>query len=711
MPGKTNIRMKMFTAALMAGALGMPTYASGPEQSEMLPPPPNDRPTAYNLTYGAPFIDIDEMRTEPRPHRYIHGGFEDSHLRFSVYLPPEDLYQRRYLLMLEGGQGGLDKMMTGPRWKWAFDVAFDDLGAYLIETNEGHWPDEGLGVSTAEELWGASGYAVSYARTIADTVLGSRPQNGYLYGCSGGGVRSAEHLENLPDLFSGGVPQAWGMISAQHWSSYALAGALIGDKLDDVRDALEVGGSGDPYKGLNPQQAEALREFLGLGYPRDGLIQLGKEGWPAAPFIMYTIRDTDPEYFADFWSKPGYVGHDHPEQVQDLLLDTTATVEQVLTVRELRAKEGQASAPGRETATYGAADTDILESRQGVVLKLDVPAEKLNQAVITLQSGADKGKTLQIVGVGEDGILRVFIPRAAYGFNNVAVGDTVKVSNRDYIAYMYFYRHTGQAVTKALEIGTPGYEQAFPEFRVLMNPDGTSKYVQRQFESRGAPGKGPFTGKVIMLSGSADEPIWPTAMTPYRTRTLNHLGDKAADQYRVWWVDNHPHCGAPSTGPGSTSLVPATGLIQQALKDVVKWAEDGIAPAADTAYRFSDENALILPPTAAERKGIQPVVQMTVNGGARADVAVGVPVTFSASAETPPGAGSIVNAAFDFDGQGLWREEVRLDGSPPEVRTSVTYSFSKPGTYYPAFRAGSRVSDTGAGEPIWNLARVRVVVK
>ena len=31
---------------------------------------------------GAAYIDIDEWRDAPRPHRYVHGGFEGTHTRF-----------------------------------------------------------------------------------------------------------------------------------------------------------------------------------------------------------------------------------------------------------------------------------------------------------------------------------------------------------------------------------------------------------------------------------------------------------------------------------------------------------------------------------------------------------------------------------------------------------------------------------------------------
>ena len=33
------------------------------------------------------YIDVDEWRTEPVRHRYIHGGFRNHETRFSFYFP------------------------------------------------------------------------------------------------------------------------------------------------------------------------------------------------------------------------------------------------------------------------------------------------------------------------------------------------------------------------------------------------------------------------------------------------------------------------------------------------------------------------------------------------------------------------------------------------------------------------------------------------
>ena len=41
-------------------------------------------------------FDIDEQRTTPAPHRYIHGGFKGTDAKFSFYFPPREQYQGRF---------------------------------------------------------------------------------------------------------------------------------------------------------------------------------------------------------------------------------------------------------------------------------------------------------------------------------------------------------------------------------------------------------------------------------------------------------------------------------------------------------------------------------------------------------------------------------------------------------------------------------------
>jgi hypothetical protein len=124
-----------------------------------------------------------------------------------------------------------------------------------------------------------------------------------------------------------------------------------------------------------------------------------------------------------------------------------------------------------------------------------------------------------------------------------------------------------------------------------------------------------------------------------------------------------------------------------------------------------DDGQVVVPATAAERKSIQPVVTLTANGGARADVRVGQSVKLDAVAESPPNTGSIVLVEWDFDGTGAYPERSKVTPKP-KVTASATRSFTKPGTYFVAVRVAShRQGNTETSFAlVQNLARARVVV-
>ena len=52
--------------------------------------------TCVDPHYTQPFIDIDEMRATPVPHRFVHGGFTGTDTRFSYLLPAGGSVQRRF---------------------------------------------------------------------------------------------------------------------------------------------------------------------------------------------------------------------------------------------------------------------------------------------------------------------------------------------------------------------------------------------------------------------------------------------------------------------------------------------------------------------------------------------------------------------------------------------------------------------------------------
>lgn len=224
---------------------------------------------------------------------------------------------------------------------------------------------------------------------------------------------------------------------------------------------------------------------------------------------------------------------------------------------------------------------------------------------------------------------------------------------------------------------------------------------------------------MIVVEAMLDEAAYPWQADWYRTRVRKALGERLDDQFRIWFVDKAMHTGPfPSrseTRPARTTrVVPYVGVLQQALRDVSAWVEQGLAPAASTEYEVVD-GQVVAPPTAAARKGVQPVVAMTANGGERAEVAAGEAVAFEARVDVPPGTGIVVAADWDFEGAGDFPvsqpfEFVTPDGSSVTVKAS--YAFSTPGTYFPALRATSQRQGNAATRfaRVQNLGRVRVVV-
>jgi hypothetical protein len=95
-------------------------------------------------------------------------------------------------------------------------------------------------------------------------------------------------------------------------------------------------------------------------------------------------------------------------------------------------------------------------------------------------------------------------------------------------------------------------------------------------------------------------------------------------------------------------------------------------------------------------------------------VKVGQAVDFSGAIEVPPGTGKVAVADWDFEGTGDYpvKGEIKnTDAAGAHATVSITYAFTKPGTYFPVLRAGSQRDPDGTPHAqVMNLDRVRVVV-
>jgi hypothetical protein len=182
--------------------------------------------------------------------------------------------------------------------------------------------------------------------------------------------------------------------------------------------------------------------------------------------------------------------------------------------------------------------------------------------------------------------------------------------------------------------------------------------------------------------------------------------------FRLPSVDNANHTD-PTTETQQTHAVAYSGTVQYALRELSAWVEHGVVPPPTSEYRVQDGQVHV-PASAAERKGIQPVVHLEANGGERAEVAAGEAVTFTAQIEVPPAPGKVVSAKWDFEGAGSYPDTAKLgDLTSDTVELTITHTYVKPGTYFPALRVASQ-REGNPGTPFarsLNLSRVRILVR
>jgi hypothetical protein len=652
--------------------------------------------------FTQPFIDVDEWRDTPVRHRYVHGGFKGTDALFSMYFPPKEQYQRRFFqhLMAVSGNEFSAQSGTGGNNDIGFAIA---SGGYAVESNLGK--KDMFPSTTDHTLNTIIGYRTSaavakYSRVLAAQMYGPHRPYGYVWGGSGGSYKTLSCIENTVGIWDGAVPYIVPspMAAPNIYTSIGHALRLLKDKMPAIVDAVEPGGSGDMYAGLNPEQRAALLEVTRMGFPPRSWFKYQRLGMGTLPVLMDHFKVWDPTYFQDFWTVPGYLGANPPESLQRARIQHyKTTIRKVVMADEARQRglpvpmaARSAGAAGQVPAAFDVAN---------------LPPGDLVGASMILKSGHE----IYISSV-VDGLVTVgFGPAAGTMVNSIKAGDPVEIDNSTWLAFQTFHRHQ-----------VPPREMNFYIFDQFRGPDGKPLYPQRpelvslrmNEIGGGTMETGRYAGKMIMVNTLMDEHAAPWNADWYRSLVKGVLGPRIDDRYRLWYVDHGLH-GGPELPTDNLHVVNFYGILQQALRDLYAWVEQGVPPPASTPYKVLDSQVSV-PATAAERRGIQPVVVLTANGGARADVTVGQPVHFSAVIEAPPGTGAIVAAEWDFEGAGNYPLPGQLsDTRSARVTVQSTYAFSKPGTYFPALRAAAQ-RNADPGTPYAranNLDRVRVVVK
>ncbi len=636
--------------------------------------------------FGAGFVDVDEWRDTPVRHRYVHGGFEGTDTRFSLWFPEASRYQGRFVQFLQGGLGGSEhqgELLGAPA------IAFEN-GAYFVESNQGHIGNDLSGIKGDMTIlaYRASAETARLSRRLAAETYGSEPRHGYVFGGSGGAVRGVECLEACPDVWQGAVAFMINRTGLYHynWSIAAWAGTLLAGKLPRVVDAMDAGGSGNPFEELDrDEERQALAALYRAGFCRGAEPQL--EPNPLWVLGMQLLRGNDASYFRDFWTRAGYEGADGDPLVERLRVEHTGSVREVVSARELRG------------VGFGEdINRNVLARLPGTLaagIRVDFPvAGRMLGATLRIVSGKAQGRSLLCTGVVDDALVAVLDP---VGFAEVAPGDAIELENRDFVAFAFHHRHW--------------VDPRYPAMRQFL-VDGKPLHAQRprSFDRVPVP-RGRFEGRLILIQHCTDRECWPNCAEPYVRDVRRNFDARSDEVFRIYWIENAAHL-VPLSDAGRTRLIPYSGIYAQAVRDVIAWVEGGAAPPESTRYSLEDEGLLRLPPSAQERRGVQPVVALRANGGPRAEARVGERVELVGSAEAPAGAGNIVLCEWDLDGSGRFALRESRDGESPRAESRVAHAFASPGTHFVTFRAW--IHREGESEHalrrIPNLARARIVV-
>jgi hypothetical protein len=484
---------------------------------------------------------------------------------------------------------------------------------------------------------------------------------------------------------------------------------ILNDKFPQIVDALDAGGSGNPYAGLNEEERGALREVTRMGFPPQSWFGHRTMGVHAFAILYPGVVMADPSYFKDFWTVPGYLGFNPPASLVRARLQHRSTIKAVIPMAEAERRGlpvARMAGQARGTADKAWQAVQEQAARLPAAFQLATTPRDVNflGGDLMILSGAAAGKTVQLRQIaGDVVVLGAADPKV---LALIQPGDEVQVDNSNFLAAQTYHRHQ-----------VPGRDfYVWDQFR---GPDGAPIYPQRPMllgpifaaNAAGTIQNGRIQGKMILLENLWDREAYPWQADWYRTKVKAHLGERLDENFRLWFTDRALH-GDTSKQEDPTQTVSYLGVLQQALRDLAAWVEQGRAPPESTTYKVVD-GQIEVPPAAADRKGIQPVVSLAANGAQRAEVRAGQPVEFAAVIEAPPGAGQVVEAEWDFDGSGAFAVVDRLEGRrAPRVALTRSYAFARPGTYFVTLRATSQ-REGDANTPfagVRNLARARVVV-
>jgi predicted esterase len=242
-------------------------------------------------------IDVDEHRTTPVPHRYIHGRLGDA--KFQIALP--DAWNGKLLIGARGFSG--DENASGAfktvGLQKGYAYALSDQGWYRFDIID--QPEDKYYESRRRIL-----QLTQYTKSTVARHYGAKPARTFMAGGSNGGHNSKMMVEDYPGEYDGGIA-GYGITSHIEWmgsnTRFVRNFDVIASRIADIIGMRNANPDWNPdSEPLNPPltgaQLEALRNIYNMPAQVQGLaFNIGRVAgseyrWPPAsaqwPLGQYT---------------------------------------------------------------------------------------------------------------------------------------------------------------------------------------------------------------------------------------------------------------------------------------------------------------------------------------------------------------------------------------------------------------------------------------